>query len=137
VASYRSMSGGSKNVIETEVRRMASSWMLHCVALVRTDVSGELRVSIIRVTRISELGTLAITNVHSSAILVTLMMEMLSSSEMSVLSRATLRNIQKDAILHSPCCENLKSCKRKYVQKTVALTLPEGVPSWECISSSS
>jgi hypothetical protein len=32
------------------------------VALVRTDVSEELGASIIRVTRIGELGTLAITN---------------------------------------------------------------------------
>jgi hypothetical protein len=35
--------------------------MLHRVALVRTDVSEELSASIIRVTRISELGTLAVT----------------------------------------------------------------------------
>jgi hypothetical protein len=36
---------------------MASSGMLRRVALVRTDVSEELSASIIRVTRISELGT--------------------------------------------------------------------------------
>jgi hypothetical protein len=36
---------------------MASSGMLHRVDLVRTDVSKELRASIIRVTRIGELGT--------------------------------------------------------------------------------
>jgi hypothetical protein len=75
--------------------------MLHHVALVRTDVSEELSASIIRVTRISELGTLAVTsnqrmlcslhrllvtaNIPSSSILVTLMMEALSSSETSVL----------------------------------------------------
>jgi hypothetical protein len=40
------------------IRRMASSGMLHHVALVRTDVSEELSASIIRVTRIAELGTL-------------------------------------------------------------------------------
>jgi hypothetical protein len=36
---------------------MASSGMLRSVALVRTDVSEELSASIIRVTRIGELGT--------------------------------------------------------------------------------
>jgi hypothetical protein len=41
---------------------MPSSGMLRHVALVRTDVSEELNASIIRVTRIGELGTmLAIT----------------------------------------------------------------------------
>jgi hypothetical protein len=35
---------------------MASSWMLRLVALVRADVSKELNASIIRVTRIGELG---------------------------------------------------------------------------------
>jgi hypothetical protein len=41
---------------------MASSEMLHCVALVRTNVSEELSASFIRVTRIGELGTtLAVT----------------------------------------------------------------------------
>jgi hypothetical protein len=36
--------------------------MLRLVALVRTDVSEEFSASIIRVTRICELGTLAVTN---------------------------------------------------------------------------
>jgi hypothetical protein len=40
---------------------MASCRMLCRVALVRTDVSKELSVSIIGVTRIGELGTLAVT----------------------------------------------------------------------------
>jgi hypothetical protein len=38
-------------------KTMASSGMLRRVALVRTDVSEELSASIIRVTRIRELGT--------------------------------------------------------------------------------
>jgi hypothetical protein len=39
-----------------------SSGILRHVALVRTDVSEELSAPIIRVTRVSELGTLAITS---------------------------------------------------------------------------
>jgi hypothetical protein len=41
---------------------MSSSGMLHHVALVRTDVSEERSASIIRVTTIGELGTLAVTS---------------------------------------------------------------------------
>jgi hypothetical protein len=81
--------------------------MLRYVALVRTDVSEELSASFIGVS-IGELGTtLAVTSnrrslhvsvakdsvVPSSPILVTLMKEALSSSESSVLTRATGHNI--------------------------------------------
>jgi hypothetical protein len=91
---------------------MVTSGMLRRVTLVKTDVSEELSVSIIRVTRIGELGiTLAVTAgvVPSSPILVTLMKEVLSSSETSVITRATRRNIPEDTILHSHRRENLKS----------------------------
>jgi hypothetical protein len=90
---------------------MASSGMLRRVALVRTDVSEELSAPFIRVRRISELGTMLVTAsvVPSLPILVTLMKEALSSSETSVLTRATWRNIPEDAIVHSHRRENFKS----------------------------
>jgi hypothetical protein len=92
---------------------MASSGMLRRVALVRTDVTEELSAFFIRLTKICELGVrrLLFTGsvVPSSPILVTLMMEALSSSETSVLTRGTRRDIPEDNILHSHRRENLKS----------------------------
>jgi hypothetical protein len=78
--------------------------MLLRVAFVTTDASEEISAFIIRVTRFSELETLCILSsfrrlldtanvVRSSPILVIMMMEVLSSSEKLVLTRATCRNI--------------------------------------------
>jgi hypothetical protein len=64
---------------------MVSSGVLRCVALVRTA-----------------------SVVPSSPILVTLMKEALGSSETTVLTRASRRNIPEDTILHSHRRENLK-----------------------------
>jgi hypothetical protein len=67
--------------------------MLCLVSLVRTDVSEECSASIIRVCQV-----LVVANVLSSPTLVSLMMEAICSSETSVLTRATWRNIQNDGI---------------------------------------
>jgi hypothetical protein len=86
--------------------------MLRRVALVRTDVTEEPIASIFKVTRLVELPkTLAVTSnrstlrevtsnvVPSSPIPVTLMMKAMNSSETSIITGATWRNIPEDKIL--------------------------------------
>jgi hypothetical protein len=108
---------------------MPSYGMLCRVALVRTDVSEEPNASIIRLTRIGELGTTLA--VPSSPILVALMMEALGSSETLVLTGATRCHIPEDGILHSNRRENLNS----YIQKSVPFSVVN--IKWAFLSASS
>jgi hypothetical protein len=93
------------NIFHYILSRTPSYGMLRRMALVRTDVSKERSASVNKVTRIAELGRLALflrsvlrllvtaNDALSSPILVTLMMEALRSSETSVLTKTTRRNI--------------------------------------------
>jgi hypothetical protein len=84
--------------------------MLRSANLVRTNVSEELRASVIILRRIGELGTLAAIGnlllllvtanvVPISTILFPLIMEAIRSYETPVLKKATLHNIPEDSEL--------------------------------------
>jgi predicted hotdog family 3-hydroxylacyl-ACP dehydratase len=78
---------------------MVSSGMFCRVALVRTDVSEEHSAHLVFLRSVRQLLVTAGV-VPSSTILFILMKEELSSSETSVFTRATRRNIPEDIILH-------------------------------------
>jgi hypothetical protein len=86
---------------------MVSSGMIRRVAPVRTDDSEEPAKKFRSVRRL----LVAAFVVPSSPIFVTLMKEAPGSSETSVLTIATRRNIPEDDILHSHRRENLKCYK--------------------------
>jgi hypothetical protein len=79
------------------------------MALVGSDVSEERSASIIRETRIGELGTTLIVSSNRSTLRKILIMEAIRSPDTSVLTRATRRRIAENGILHSHSRENFKS----------------------------
>jgi hypothetical protein len=110
---------------------MSSSGILRRVALVRTDVSEELSASFIRVTRIDELETtLAVTSSQR------ILMEALSSSETSVLTKATRRNISEDTILQATSSRRfhvlykyVRTLRVRRHQLRMTYYTPQAVPS--------
>jgi hypothetical protein len=90
--------------------------MFRCVAVAKIDVLEEHIASVIKETRIRELGTtLAVTNNRSKPpIRVTLMMGTIRSSKTSILKRATRRNIPEDDILFAPTILG-RNVKRNYI----------------------
>jgi hypothetical protein len=95
---------------------MPFSGLLRRVALVRTDVSEE--------RSIHSLSRLLVTAnvVPSSPIHVTLVMEATRSSETSVLTRATRRNMPKDDIIISKESFNILICNNNFQLSNVLHT---------------
>jgi hypothetical protein len=91
---------------------MPSSGTLHRVALVRTDVSENCSASIIRVTRIGELGTMLVVTSNRRKL-----QKILCHPDDGGATflrnvgsyKSHTRNISEDGILHSRRRENLKS----------------------------
>jgi hypothetical protein len=81
---------------------MPASGVLHRVTLLRIKLSLLFLCTLFRLLVTANV-------VLSSLIPVTAVMEDLRSSETSVLTTFTRRNISEDDILHSHCRENLKS----------------------------
>jgi hypothetical protein len=85
------------------------------VVVVGTDILEECITSMFRVKTIKELKTEHVTVARyfqpdfSSLIVFTLKMEAIHSSKTSVPTTTTQQHIPEGDILHSHCCENLKS----------------------------
>jgi hypothetical protein len=87
--------------------------MLRRMAVVSTDHSEEpSETSVLQL----QLAVARQANVPSSPILVTLMMEEPSSSETSVLARATRRDIPEDAFLHSHAVKTSNVISNIYIR---------------------
>jgi hypothetical protein len=99
---------------------MASSGMLRYVVLVRTDVTEELNASFIGVIRIGELGTTLAVTSNRRTLRRNTKHKALSSSETSVLTRATRRNIPEDVILLY-----MKEVQRLYVEWPIKMNMCE------------
>jgi hypothetical protein len=111
--------------------RMPYSVISRRVTLVRTEVTEKNIASIIRVTRIGELGTtLAVTSKRST-------LRSIRSSETSTLTTATWCNIPEDDSLHSHHRESLKFFTAYIIWKTLKFPCGGRLEFLLCIPASS